>query len=390
MKPIKSPDELIKAFALDVTEVSSGSRYKELHGRKLEIELSLPFKSQVFRFPGNKYPSDLKFFRCEFLNPVQIRGFEHNLIFEECIFHSELDISYANLKGKVRFRNCHFKEHTNFNNTTFRDLADFWRSEFDKKVIFFKTDFYGTTVFSASRFNENVLFTYSLIDKLILFRGAIISKGLDLSTSILSGHLGIFDFSLNDFNSLDQHLNESKYEKAISKDGEIPIHNKRETFRILKKHHEGQSNIVASLPFKVLEKRTLLKESWVKLMRGESIFSNLSNLFVLLLNRVSNFFGIAFFQGLVFTILVGILFFYLSLINTGKYQFAWNIDWLIIKENISSFAGFLLPTHKFEYLGNDFTNQYELNNFFYLFDILGRILVGYGIYQTVQAFRRFR
>jgi hypothetical protein len=53
---------------------------------------------------------------------------------------------------------------------------------------------------------------------------------------------------------------------------------------------------------------------------------------------------------------------------------------------VKQFINFLNPAHSINYID-------ELNPFYgipYVFDFLGRIAVGYGIYQTVQAFRKFR
>ncbi|WP_282161420.1 pentapeptide repeat-containing protein [Ulvibacterium marinum] len=387
---IRTPEELIEKFALDVINLPSNTRYKELENCVIHFSISLPFSSTDYRFPQGKYPKDLKFKNCTFKKGIRIRNSSNNLTFQNCKVYGEFNLRNCTFDKKARFRKCTFFEKTDFSNTVFNDLADFWRSTFKKETIFFKTDFLATVVFSAATFHENVLFTYSLIEKLAIFRGTEILGGLDLSTAILAGELGIFDFSLNDFKSDPKVLSENNYEQEISENGNIPIKNKRETFRILKKIHESQNNIVASLPFKVIEKKTLFKESWHGLKHGNSIFKNLSNLFILFFNFLSNYFGIAFFQGIFFTIGMGILFFYLCMIYTTKYLFAWHLDSQIIMDNIPAFANFLLPTHKFDYLGSDFTKSFSFSNSFFLFDILGRIFVGYGIYQTIQAFRKFR
>lgn len=57
-----------------------------------------------------------------------------------------------------------------------------------------------------------------------------------------------------------------------------------------------------------------------------------------------------------------------------------------IKEGFGYFWQFLIPTHKFDYLGVKQTDS----PLFYVFDFFGRIAVGYGIYQFIQAFRKFK
>ncbi len=45
----------------------------------------------------------------------------------------------------------------------------------------------------------------------------------------------------------------------------------------------------------------------------------------------------------------------------------------------------MTPTHKIEYLENE-----KPKTFFYTWDFFGRAFVSYGIFQTIQAFRKFK
>ncbi|WP_127139860.1 pentapeptide repeat-containing protein [Flagellimonas marinaquae] len=340
-------------------------------------------------FSINNSKQHFAFSNCKFDLLLEFKDSESNLHFDNCQFNG-VDAENKHLSGKIRFRECHFYNWVNFRNTTFYELADFWRSIFYPPTIFFKTEFIGTTVFSATTFKENVLFTYSLIDKLILFRGTKIEKGFDISTAIRSGEMGIFDFHVQDFKSLNKKLDEEAYERAIAQNAEIPIKNKRETFRILKQEHISQNNVVHSIEYKTLENETYLKENISKLLRGESIVSCVSNLFVLSLNWLSSRFGVSYFQAAFFTLIFGGLFYYFTILSTSKYEMAMNFDWNIFYENIPTYSSYLLPTHRFDFLGEEFGDKYSFNNWFYFFDLFGRIVTGYGIYQTIQAFRKFR
>ncbi|WP_438712052.1 pentapeptide repeat-containing protein [Aquimarina muelleri] len=345
------------------------------------------------------------FFRdCNFYDEIKLEHNSDYIFFENCNFYKNIMAYNSTFNGKVRFRNCEFRGEVNFKNATFTELADFWMSKFYKKVVFYKTDFESTVVFSSATFYENVLFTYTLIDKLIIFRGTKFKKGLDLSLAIFSGKLSVFDILLKDFKTSAKYLDDSGYENLVNMSGDIPIKNKRETFRILKKYFENNNNVVESLPFKVSEKKTLLKEQFHELFRFNTEYYKekgmrafltskvraVFNLFVLLLNIISNYFGVAYIQSALFTLAVGGLFFYLTILNSEKYVFAYNWDWNILRDNIAGYANFLIPTHKFNFLGEGFLKTYKLSNWFYVFDIAGRIAIGYGIYQTIQAFRKFR
>ncbi len=357
---------------------------------------------------------------CEF-EIVVMEDQDVNVTFRDCKIDS-FESYDSVMKGKIRFRNCHFKGRFILENTTFEDLADFWRCTFDESVTFFKTDFLGTTVFSASTFSENVLFTYSLIEKYIIFRGTIFNKGLDLSTAIFPGEVSFFDMRIRTFKALyieprigrflpkEQRAKkyEEIYDDAITKKSEIPIENKIETLRIIKQRLEGQQNKIASIQYNALEKRAHHNRKFVSLLPRIAIekgilptisrnlhafyrwISSVFEIILLSLNWLSNGHGKSYSRGVIFTLSVGILTFYFLMLSTSKYEYAPYINWDIVSENIPLYAQFLLPTHKFDFLGESFMSKTTLSNWYYLWDILGRIFIGYGIYQTVQAFRKFK
>jgi hypothetical protein len=328
------------------------------------------------------------------------------LTFENCIFEKEVIAEDAVMDGKIRFKNCHFKGVVNFKNTTFNNLADFWGCVFHEKTIFYKTAFLETAVFSATTFKENILFTYTLVNKLIIFRGTKVKKGIDLSLTIISGDLSVFDLNVNDYDAIDvskyakDELNknkrsnstkeekqrafdkiyENKYEKSVYENGEIPLTNKRETFRILKKYYESQSNFIESIPYKKLEKESLRKE-----FNNKTSLTNFLDKGVLFLNKYSNNFGTSIKYSFWFIVLFGGLLFYLSVLQTSLFSFSFSIDWDSFCKGLGYFMQFLNPTHKINYLGN-----VNATTLFYILDFFGRIIIGYGIYQFIQAFRKFR
>ena len=100
----------------------------------------------------------------------------------------------------------------------------------------------------------------------------------------------------------------------------------------------------------------------------------------------SNNFRQSWWQGVKFTFLVGLapfIFFTWSLKNT-----VWCLDsWSCICETFKVFGyypEFLNPAHKTDFVGKD-----NIGDWTYLWDFIGRIFIGFGIYQTIQAFRKF-
>lgn len=328
---------------------------------------------------------DYEFIDCTFNNKeIKIGNTSKNVTFTgKKKFTEKLILRNSDLKGKIRFRYCKFNE-VDFRNTKFNDLADFWNCIFQQKTIFYKTDFYGNVVFSSATFKENVLFTYSLIDKVIIFRGTTFNKGFDISTAIVSGIISYFDVKLNYYKTVP---NKDDYEDNISYNAKIPTKNKRETFRILKNNYEKLSNTSESLEMKELEMKTLLDELKHNIL-VERKLKYIPNFCLLKLNGCSNNYGNSYIRGGLFTLLTGIIFFYLSSINTNKFILDSCFNWDAFIEGSKYFWQFLLPTHRFDYFGATANFKYE--SLFYFFDFLGRIVVGYGIYQTIQAFRKFR
>ena len=315
-------------------------------------------------------------------------GIESDVIFKDVIFDGVADFTNYTFSKNVRFHGCTFNDVVRFNNTKFIGLADFYYSTFNERTIFFKTDFLDRTVFSATTFNENVLFTYSLIKDHLLLRGATFKKGLDLSLTILSGTVNLFGLKIPDYESVSDIIDEVDYDKAVCVDGIIPHKNKRETFRILKKELLDQGNAIDALYMASKEKSAYSKQ--LKSDRKHKIgkwYRRGQNRLILYLGRISNSHGESWTKGVGFTLGIGLVFFYLSIINTEKYFFTLNpydFNWEAIAEGLDYYFEFLLPTHNSNYLdilGPEFL--------FKLWDFLGRIFVSFGIYQTIVAFRKY-
>lgn len=403
-------DNIVINFHFDFTVFR-----KDLAGRwnyKLDFGLNgIIFQKCIFKedIVIDNTKEDASFIKgCTFEKAIISKGTSNNLLFKNCILNEVnfedgvfgSDEKVNDKKGKVRFHDCRIQK-ANFRNTTFHGLADFWKTTFISRVIFYKTDFLNITIFSAVTFKENVLFTYSLFNSKTIFRGTKSEKGMDLSLAIISGELNLFDLNLKYFRH-SEPLTEEDYEHEVSEAGSIPLKNKQETYRILKKKYEGQSDNIRALDFKYLERTSQSRATTKEIFRTRKftnehfldfIYAKLKafvNQIIHILNLFSNGYGKSYFLGLVFTFIIGSLFFSLSLLSTSIYKLSdFTHPFFIIEGNVSHFLNFLNPTHKFNYLGKEFA----LETFyigFYIWDFVGRIFVGYGIYQTIQAFRKYR
>lgn len=115
---------------------------------------------------------------------------------------------------------------------------------------------------------------------------------------------------------------------------------------------------------------------------------------MLYIYKVSNNFRLNWLQGVAFTLAVSLLFYipFVMLIEDqiswGWYgwQNTWNAFKYVLSYRMEQFFEFLNPLHKIDY----FTGENKQAGFgAYLVDYIGRTFVGFGIYQTVQAFRKY-
>jgi hypothetical protein len=352
-------------------------------------------KKRVLPFPNCQFNfeimitdelSSVDFDNCTFKENATFSSiFVENASFSRATFEKEVKFDNSRFKGKVRFHGTEFKGKVSFNNTKFEDLVDFWATTFNQPTIFQKTDFLGMTVFAATTFLGNVLFTYALIEKVIIFRSTKFLAGLDLSLALQQGSLSIFDISLQDYPTVADPETEADYENLVSHEAIIPERNKRETFRILKKELQSQGNSFDALTFSALETKAFTRQLESKLRKAWSA-KDIEDYFLVGLNNLSNRHGNSWLRGVAFTMIVGYLFYYLSLLSTAKYHFGFSeVNSNDVEECFKYFVAFLIPTHNIDYMSGLGQSGWS-----FVWDFVGRTFVAYGIYQTIQAFRRFR
>ena len=356
---------------------------------------------------GDKTKRNLKFTKCNFNFDIIISEVLNEVKFEDCIFNGKVNFissfdlnatfrrvtfkkntTFANSRfnAKARFNEVNFQDTVHFDNTRFADLADFWASTFDKAVIFYKTDFIGITVFSRTTFKKNVLFTYTLIDKVVIFRGTRFESGLDLSLCILNGNFNIFDIILTDFETIAVIDDEDCYEDSVSESGIIPEKNKRETFKLLKTQLQSQGNKIESLKYSNLETITYYKQLHRAFWHQKKYYETFNDYIIHWLNSISNKNEKSWVRGIFFTLIIAGIFFYSAVLSTDRYYFSFDLLNLTdFYDCLKLYFEFLTPNHKVAFLDN-----FDSTPLTYLIDFAGRAFTTYGIYQTIQAFRKHR
>jgi hypothetical protein len=329
------------------------------------------------------------FDNCTFTEKIIVADtFGIKLTFKNNCIINGLDFKEATFENNIRFYECVFKKECNFTNTKFKDLLDFWNSTFEKPMLFYKTDFLSITVFSACTFKQNVLFTYSLFKDKVIFRGTTFDKGLDISLAINSGEYNFFNISLNNYQSK-KHSNEGDYSDMIS-NYIIPTINKKETFRIIKQHFQNNGDDLEYVKYLKLEKKPIyeiIKNNFknTKLVQFWDYIHHIFDMISLGLNRISNNHRNSYLLGIIFTISVGMLFFWFSILSFPDYQFQWNPCKWYIDDFWKHYLTFMNPTHSV-----DIFEEFKPTGWTYFWQTCGRIFVGYGIYQTIQAYRKLK
>jgi hypothetical protein len=323
------------------------------------------------------------FDNCSFDEEIIISGvYPKRLIFNSCIIKG-LDFNNSTFSENIEFNKCTFDNKCNFDNTTFNKSIEFCESVFKTPILFYRTDFINHAIFSECSFYENVLFTYSIFRDNIIFKGTTFHKGFDLSSSINSGKYNFFNITLNNFKS-DVNLRNDVLSFVI------PTVNKKETFRIIKQHFQSNGDDLEYVKYLKLEKKPIfeicfknLKET--KICNFWNYFHYSFELFSLSLNRVSNNNRNSYLLGILFTIIVGAIFFLFTVLSLPDYYFELNpYNWQM-EIFYKYYLDFMNPTHDFNLF-----NNLKPNGCTYFWQTLGRIFIGYGIYQTVQAFRKLK
>jgi hypothetical protein len=292
--------------------------------------------------------------------------------FSSCTFYIYPTFTDKIFKNKVKFRICEFGR-INVTNATFEEYTEFYDCLFSETVVISKCSFNDNVVFTKSNFRNNCLFTYTTFEKLAIFSRAKFEEengtptGLDLSQSIINGELIFFETILKNFKAFNFDSKSIKFDKTIIQGDVIPLQNKRETVRIIKHQLLQQNNVIEAEKYAKLEKQTLMKE----LLKDFNI-NRLPDLLLLLANKLSNNYKTNWLFGLAFiTIIAFICHSILSISEVYKFNDFKNLAKLI---NVADFSFY----------------EKEISTKLYVAFFMSKIAVGFGIYQLIQAFRKYK
>lgn len=225
-------------------------------------------------------------------------------------------------------------------------------------------------------------------------------KQLNLKKStfrIVQSSLGKTEFTNCDLGGFQFEFNNAKITEVFMSGGTVPQKNiviygeesgslaweeqKVLVYNQLKKIFDGQGDIYWATTFQA--KTAEHQEKVLELRKATDRSSSLSingDLCTFRLNRISNSHGQSWSRALLFTLEAGVIFYILFLLSIGRIFLPTPIDWVLAGQ----YFQFLDPTHKID----TFVKNDGLNLGSYAADYIGRVFIGYGIFQFISAFRK--
>ena len=369
----------------------------------------------------------------------------------------DITISFSNAKfyENIRFHHCDFYSSINFENTTFEKLVDFYLAIFHNEQQFLRTDFFGTCIFSGVTFEKEVQFLYNKVksDSYLNFESSIFSRCIDISRANFRCTINFWNIKIEGIENIQtyqKYIDDfGKYPRDKKNITPTTYSKIRETFRIIKSNFYMGNNKIEGLNMYKNEMSVYQREQFSLLgynrldkilytirqnikikyiffsvffiffgyfnlkmiLNNESKFFiiyilffalpisfillfYIKDIFLLLLNRISNKFGTDWIRGVSFIVIMGVITSYILL--KKSYNF-WSFEPYNLKAWEESVAFFLnvinivdmKPFDNGVKSANGLIQLVQDNDFNNIILFIGRIFIGYGYYQTIQAFRKF-
>ena len=407
-------------------------------------------KEKEFTFKGAKFQNETYFSGNNYIELNFSEG-------EFGVKDEDITISFSNAKfyENIRFHHCDFYSSINFENTTFEKLVDFYLAIFHNEQQFLRTDFFGTCIFSGVTFEKEVQFLYNKVksDSYLNFESSIFSRCIDISRANFRCTINFWNIKIEGIENIQtyqKYIDDfGKYPRDKKNITPTTYSKIRETFRIIKSNFYMENNKIEGLNMYKNEMSVYQREQFSLLgynrldkilytirqnikikyiffsvffifflyFNLKMILNNenkflityllffalpisfillfyIKDIFLLLLNRISNKFGTDWIRGVSFIVIMGVITSYILL--KKSYNF-WSFEPYNLKAWEESVAFFLnvinivdmKPFDNGVKSANGLIQLVQDNDFNNIILFIGRIFIGYGYYQTIQAFRKF-
>lgn len=299
----------------------------------------------------------------------------------------------------ANFSNNIFNEKTSFFRTIFTQDQERWDTPYYNGTVFFKntfhdvnfenTNFYKNCQFDKCNFNEKAVFrninNYSIGDLSFYecnFHGRVDfedARAKELAFSFCQFECtASFLYSIVETFILERNI----FNKAVYFDDLqiLSINNcSRKSFRTIKQELQKSENRIDYNRFRSYELAAYYNElKW---------YGDFKDKFILWATKWSTGFEHSWRRALVFTLLSCLLFYSLFFISEN-YMYSFDINY--IREYLSGYFRFLIVTDFYNPLSNGREYIHATNTTGWFIFIFGKIVIAFGIYEMIQAFRKFK
>lgn len=296
-----------------------------------------------------------------FCNCIINKNEANLLFFENTNFGAKLELCNNDIKSFAHIAKCNFQK-LDISKSNFGIELLLQENEFNDTCIFEKlsNDLKTTIEIKQCNFNKYVYFDKSKIYRLII-------------DSVFFQQIVSFqDMSCNSLK-----FNRIHFDKiAFFNDIEIKNINNCDlrTIRTIKNQLLKVENKIDYLKFRAYE-----MEIHRKNLKSEKSSIATHNRILLKLNKITSSYNESWVRGLFMTLVYGFTLYiplYFSKFNEPISSILFNTFW-------TGYFKFLIPNFNSPF-GNDLNSWYE-----YMFFIIGKIMIGFGIYETIQSFRKY-
>jgi len=340
-----------------------------------ECQIDVPFELRTLLKELKKYDRfsnkiDISYITNEFRYKTLKSTLDIPFRSEGTIYKMEAYFDFVVFNEYAQFCGATFQSDYTFKDSSFNEIANFSKALFEAKKetrpnSFFKTTFYKEVDFRYAEFNNLADFSRSYFNDKIDIHYANFNN-IDLRDVLLKEKGSVINYSTAIFNKVDNRI----------------------TGLTLKQLALKIDDSIGVLLFKKLEMNSYRREilSELKLSNTKRSIPNYINLlidyFIITLNKWSNSHGSNPLKGILFTIIIWFSFFSLFIMGRDGYgcSFIWS-NGKYIRESID----YLWIFNGLKGLSiNNTTSWYCIVIF-----LIGKILIAYGIYQVVSAFRKY-
>lgn len=374
--------------AIDISEGEIGS----LHIGSYEVNSKCTEINELI-LSELKISGQLQFNNVLFIGTVNARGVN----FEELLFWENVEF-----QGKVFFRHCFFMRSIRSENVIVKRSINFYGSHFNSEMRFIEMDLHeADIILTGTHINSDLWLGALYYEDPVIFKGKINLEGAMISGNSIvrifnlnskEKPLGIIQFS----NGLIRGLLDIRnvYVASITLDGTVVTGNiqdnntlhysirDRNSARLMKHEAKKINNLISAGSYYKRE---------MDLYSKSITYRQFHDWFILLMSRWSSDYGVNWGRAVLFTLIGGMLFYIPFFFLKEDYGFSTKEHSVFLLFDRSFWSGFInyfwLPTGF-----NELTkNGAELvgGGFGASFFIIGKILIAFGIYQTIAAFRKF-